>query len=71
MPCARCGGLLIEDRGDLAEAFGPGTLHGSRCVNCGAMYDPVILANRRQPEQSRHARVTETKGGQSVLTGQW
>jgi hypothetical protein len=46
MTCPRCKGLLVRDRFfDLQDT----ALHidAWRCVSCGDVLDPVILANRR------------------------
>lgn len=46
----RCGGLmLMEQYDDLHDFGGQAGFTGWRCVNCGAVLDPVILANRHQP----------------------
>ncbi len=48
MRCARCDGLMVREK---FEVFGLGScgdeFSGWRCVNCGAIVDPVIAANRR------------------------
>jgi len=48
MRCARCGGLMIlEQFKDFGlESCGNGFL-GQRCINCGAIVDPVIAVHRR------------------------
>lgn len=56
MPCARCGGLVIENRADFVDDVGQMKLQGTRCVNCGAIDDPVILANRVRPRHFRNDR---------------
>jgi len=46
MNCPRCGGLLIDEyMVDPLEGSLSG-FHGWRCVNCGAINDDVIRANR-------------------------
>ena len=54
MACHRCGGLMVKDRSvveslsDLSEKtgrMGPSI----RCINCGYLEDPVVLANRLRP----------------------
>lgn len=51
MTCHRCRGLLVKDQAvaeslsDLSEKtgrMGPSL----RCINCGYLEDPVVLANR-------------------------
>ena len=46
MRCARCGGLVIENWWDFVEDVSQTKLLGTKCVNCGAIEDSVILANR-------------------------
>ena len=47
MNCPRCGGLLVREY-LLDPREGPlSGFHGSRCVNCGAIYDDVIRMNQR------------------------
>jgi hypothetical protein len=63
MRCARCGGLMVlEEFKDFGlESCGNGFL-GRRCINCGAIVDPVIAVTpaphvcRRQQLLTRHAR---------------
>lgn len=47
-PCPRCHGFLIpvwyEDWGKTTSTQ---TAHAWSCVQCGAMIDPIIVANRR------------------------
>ena len=45
--CGRCGGLLVREVCmDLFNPTGELEVHARRCVQCGAIVDPVILANR-------------------------
>ena len=62
MLCTRCGGLLIENWWEIIDCVGPMKIQGMRCVNCGCIDDPVILANRRQ---SLRVRMTTTRGSVS------
>ena len=49
MTCHRCGGLMLaEQYDDLHDYSEQAVSSGWRCVNCGAVLDPVILANRHQ-----------------------
>lgn len=53
MTCERCQGLMVQDDSfDLCES--ERRLAVWRCVLCGEMVDPVIVANRR-----RHLSGTE------------
>ena len=45
--CSRCGGLLVREVCmDLFNPTGELEVNARRCVQCGAIIDPVILANR-------------------------
>ncbi len=49
MACHRCGGLmLVEQYDDLHDYTGQAEFAGWRCVNCGAVLDPVIATNRHK-----------------------
>jgi hypothetical protein len=53
MECVRCRGLMVPDRFvDLVES-GQAEFPGWRCLACGNITDPVIVANRRQPPTPR------------------
>jgi len=48
MRCARCGGLMVfEEFEDFVLGSSNGGFWGRRCINCGAIVDPVIAAHRR------------------------
>jgi hypothetical protein len=53
MRCARCNGLMVretfEDLGGLGSS--DHGYAGWRCINCGAIVDPVIAAHRRLASQ--------------------
>lgn len=53
MSCARCGGFLTENWWDFVDEVEQRKLQGTRCVNCGAIDDPVILTNRLRPHRTR------------------
>lgn len=53
MECVRCRGLMVEDRFvDLVES-GQAQFGGWRCLVCGNITDPVIVANRQHPPTPR------------------
>lgn len=55
MICGRFGGLLVVDGCiDVWEEYGRGRCEALRCVNCGAIEDAIIRANRRR--SSGHLR---------------
>lgn len=57
MPCARCGGLVVRE-----EPFNPYSIHPSdksaaeRCLNCGAIEDAMIRANRLSKGTAHRSR---------------
>jgi DNA-directed RNA polymerase subunit RPC12/RpoP len=54
MKCTRCGGLMVreqfQDHGGLGSS--DHEYAGLRCINCGAIVDPVIAAHRRLASQA-------------------
>ena len=64
MRCPRCGGLLIRNWWDPNDGVQEDKMRSTRCVNCGCINDPVILANRRQ---MLRPRMTPTRGSMSSL----
>lgn len=61
MKCKRCAGLLYrEPSNGVMEGIADGESWGWRCVNCGEVVDPVILANRRRMELAA-ASLAETE----------
>jgi hypothetical protein len=54
MRCPRCDGLMVpeefEDFGGLGSSDHEHA--GWRCINCGAIVDPVIAAHRRLTSQA-------------------
>lgn len=60
MICTRCGGLAIGETFEgVGEGLSAGGFPGLRCVNCGAVEDAVIAANKSahsRPEPGRTPR---------------
>ena len=55
--CTRCGGLLVEEFClDLSNS--ECTTAAQRCVQCGELVDPVILANRTRRSGTHHQKQT-------------
>lgn len=57
MNCLRCDGLMVyEEFCDLLNTFP--CFYGWRCILCGELFDPVILAHRAENriEQPQRAR---------------
>lgn len=47
MTCARCQGYLMQERfSDLLDDTGQVGFAGWRCVNCGDVFDRVVLEHR-------------------------
>ena len=45
MTCQRCHGLMVRERyGDLELGSAEHEIPSWRCLNCGAIVDPVIMA---------------------------
>lgn len=70
MRCRRCRGLMVQDRFmDLGDDMGHIGFLGWRCVNCGEVVDPVVLAHRIERPMSlrrgraRHHRVSAFRTG--------
>jgi hypothetical protein len=53
MRCARCSGLMVRERFEYLGGLGSSDYEyaGWRCINCGAIVDPVIAAHRRLASQ--------------------
>ncbi len=51
--CPRCGGFMTPERfSDIIDETGQLHFAGWRCLACGEVLDPVILANRRLPNRT-------------------
>jgi hypothetical protein len=52
--CLRCEGLLVCEKFEDLEGLGSSDheFTGWRCLNCGAIVDPVIVAHRRVTSQA-------------------
>jgi len=62
MRCLRCNGLMVcekfEDVGGLGSS--DHEYAGWRCINCGAIVDPVIAAHRRLTSQTAASNMALT-----------
>ncbi len=46
--CPRCGGMMVRlDLHDWAQDRGPMDVAALRCMSCGEIIDPLILAHRQ------------------------
>ena len=54
MRCVRCNGLMVREKFDDLGGLGSSDHEsaGWRCINCGAIVDPVIAAHRRLASQA-------------------
>ena len=57
MRCARCDGLMVREKFEDLGGLGLSDHEyaGWRCINCGAIVDPVIAAHRRLTPQAATA----------------
>jgi hypothetical protein len=50
MRCVRCGGfLVVDDFMDAREEYSRMWCQGLRCINCGAIEEPLVKINRAKP----------------------
>ena len=65
MTCQRCKGLMVQERyDDLGLGSAGYESQGWRCLNCGAIVDPVIAAHHQtirkiEPDRLRQQRLRE------------
>ena len=54
MRCPRCSGLMVREKFEDLRGLGSGDYEytGWRCINCGAIVDPVIAAHWRLTSQA-------------------
>ena len=53
MTCHRCNGLMVRERyDDLELGSAQHEIPSWRCLNCGAIVDPVILAHHRTTDKT-------------------
>ena len=63
MTCQRCDGLMVRERyDDLELGSAEHEIPSWRCLNCGAIVDPVILTHHQttdktEPDQLRRRRL--------------
>ena len=57
MTCQRCDGLMVRERCDDLDLGSAGSeISGWRCLNCGAIVDPMVVArhqttHKTEPDQ--------------------
>ena len=65
MTCQRCDGLMVRERyDDLELGSAEHEIPSWRCLNCGAICDPLIMArhqttHKTEPDQSWRQRLKE------------
>lgn len=60
MECARCQGMMVEDHS--MDMTGPFLwMRSWRCLNCGAVEDPLICHNRKLQESGEIVSPLETE----------
>ena len=65
MTCQRCDGLMVRERyGDFELGSAGSEISGWRCLNCGAIVDPLIVAHHQtthktEPDQLWRRRLKE------------
>ena len=54
MRCVRCRGLMVREKFEDLVGLGPGDHEyaGWRCINCGAIVDPLHAEHRRLTSQA-------------------
>lgn len=55
MVCQRCRGLLVCETFDGLSPEAEIMCLSTRCINCGSIEDPVVLANRLLPPAAKRA----------------
>ena len=55
MVCQRCRGLLVRETFDGLSPEAEIMCLSTRCINCGSVEDPVVLANRLRPPAAKRA----------------
>jgi len=55
MVCQRCRGLLVCETFDGLSPEADIMCLATRCINCGSIEDPIVLANRLRPPAAKRA----------------
>jgi hypothetical protein len=70
MTCQRCDGLMVRERYDDLELGSAGhTIPSWRCLNCGAIVDPVILAHHLTFDKVERDRLPQRRVKKPVMVG--
>jgi RNase P subunit RPR2 len=70
MTCQRCDGLMVRERYDDLELGSAGhELPSWRCLNCGAIVDPVILAHHHTFDKAERDRLPRRRVKKPMMVG--
>ena len=62
MTCQRCDGLMVPERYDDLERGSAGYgSSGWRCLNCGAIVDPVIAAHHQTARKTEPSQLWQQR----------
>jgi len=70
MTCQRCDGLMVRERyDDLELGSVERAIPSWRCLNCGAIVDPVILAHHHTFDQAERDRLPRRRMKKTAMVG--
>jgi hypothetical protein len=62
MTCQRCTGLMVRERYDDLELGSAGyESSGWRCLNCGAIVDPVVAAHHQATRKTEPSQLWQER----------
>ena len=69
MTCHRCHGLMVRERyDDLELGSAENEISSWRCLNCGAIVDPVILAHHQTAHKTEPDPLGRRRLNELVMT---
>ena len=70
MTCHRCNGLMVRERyDDLELGSAENVIPSWRCLNCGAIVDPVILAHHHTSDKTDRDQLPRRRLKKPVMIG--
>ena len=70
MTCQRCDGLMVRERyDDLELGSKEHEISSWRCLNCGAIVDPVILAHHQTTHKTEPDQLSRRRLKGLVMVG--
>jgi RNase P subunit RPR2 len=70
MTCQRCNGLMVRERyDDLELGSSENVIPSWRCLNCGAIVDPVILAHHQTSDKTEPDQLLRQRLKKLVMVG--